>query len=160
MIRRDFLGSLATTGLLAAFPAVSLTDEERAAAARPIDDTWDLSWVARLHGKSRAVFDSPRVGEGGALFRAIMWREQHAKVFGTPMAELTPVVVVRHEAIPLIMDDAHWDHIGVGRDVEMKDPATKKWYRRNPFSQAAPNASDGEKKYTIPAFIADGGIVL
>ena len=160
MIRRDFLGSLATTGLLAAFPSIGLTDEERAAAARPIDDTWDLSWVSRLRGKSRAVFDSPNVGEGGALFRAIMWRDQHAKVFGTPKEELTPVVVIRHEAIPLVMDDAHWDHLGVGKDVKMKDPATKKWYRKNPFSSAPPAASAEMKKYTLPAFMADGGIVL
>src|SRR6185503_8215608 len=131
-IRREFLGNLASSGLLAAFPSVALTDEERSAALRPVDDTWDLSWVSRLRGKSRAVFDSPRVSEGGALFRAIMWRDQHATVFGTQKSDLTPVVVFRHEAIPLIMDDAHWDHIGVGKDLELKDPKTKKWSRKNP----------------------------
>ncbi|HEY9229573.1 MAG TPA: hypothetical protein VIP11_23185, partial [Gemmatimonadaceae bacterium] len=159
-IRRDFLGTIATSGLLAAFPSVDLTDEERAGAVRPIDDTWDMSWCDRLRGKSRAVFDSPRAAEGGALYRAIMWRDQHATVFGTSKADLTPIVVIRHEAIPLIMDDEHWNHIGVGKDLQMKDPKTKKWYRRNPFSAAPADASESDKKYTIPAFIADGGIVL
>jgi hypothetical protein len=160
MIRRDFLGSLATSGLLAAFPSVGLTENERAGALRPITDAWDVTWAERLRGKSRAVFDSPRVSDGGALFRAILWRDQHATVFGTDKAELTPVVVFRHEAIPLIMDDAHWDRFEVGKPLKMKDPATKKWYRKNPFSAAAADAPESMKQYTIPAFIADGGIVL
>jgi hypothetical protein len=161
MIRREFLGSIASSGLMAAFPSVGLSDEERAASAvLPVDDTWDLSWCERLKGKSRAVFDSPRVSEGGALYRAVMWRDQYSKVFGANTADLTPVVVFRHEAIPLIMDDEHWAHIGVGKDVEMKDPTTNKWSKKNPFSAAPASAPAGAKKYTIPGFIADGGVVL
>lgn len=157
MHRRDFLNSVATTSLLAALPSpASLSDVERDAAMRPVDDTWDLSWVGRLRGKSRAVFDSPAVSEGGALFRAVLWREQHTKVFGTPSADLTPVIVFRHEAIPLVMDDTHWDHIGVGKDVKLKDPATGKWTRKNPIATEDPKM----KPYNLPAFMAAGGIVL
>ena len=161
--RRDFIGSIAATGMLAALP-VSLPipprHSERAAAGRPVDDKWDMSWVARLRGKSRAVFDSPNVGEGGALFRAILWREQHAQVFGTPSADLTPVVVVRHEAIPLVMNDEFWGHLGIGKDVKWKDEKTGKWTTRNPLSGSAADASAMFKDYNVPAFIAGGGIVL
>jgi hypothetical protein len=115
MKRRAFLGNVASTSLLAAMPAIGLTDAERSAVGRPVSDTWDLSWVDRLRGKSRAVFDSPEVSEGGALFRASLWRDQHNKVFGTSAADLTPVIVFRHAAIPLVMDDAHWDHIGAAK---------------------------------------------
>lgn len=160
MIRREFLGSIASSGLMAAFPSVGLSDAERNASLAPVDDSWDMSWCARLRGKSRAVFDSPRVSEGGALYRAIMWRDQYSTVFGVDKAELTPVVVFRHEAIPLIMDDAHWEHIGVGKDLRMKDPKTKKWSKRNPFSAAPADAPANAKKYTIPQFIAEGGIAL
>jgi hypothetical protein len=112
MIRREFLGNIASSGLPAAFPSVGLSDEERSASSLlPVDDTWDLSWYERLKGKSRAVFDSPRVSEGGALYRAVMWRDQYANVFGANKADLTPVLVFRHEAIPLIMDDEHSAHI-------------------------------------------------
>jgi len=160
MQRRDFLNNVAASSLLAAFPlSVPLTDAERRAAGRPIDDQWDLSWVGRLRGKSRAVFDSPEVGEGGALFRAVMWREQHSKVFGTPMTDLTPVIVFRHMAIPLVMDDAHWEHIGVGKDLKLKDPKGK-WWKKNPFAAADPSAPASEREYNLASFIAAGGIVL
>jgi hypothetical protein len=160
MIRRDFLGSIASSGLMAAFPSVGLSDAERNASLAPVDDTWDMSWCERLRGKSRAVFDSPRVSEGGALYRAVMWRDQYSKVFGIPTTDLTPVVVFRHEAIPLIMNDEHWDHIGVGKDLEMKDPKTNKGAKKNPFSAAPADAPANAKKYTIPGFVAEGGVVL
>ena len=160
MIRREFLGTIATTGLMTAFPSAALSAKERDAALRPIDDTWDVSWAGRLRGKSRAVFDSPRVSEGGALYRAIMWRDQYFAVFGGSKTDLTPVVVFRHEAIPLIMDDAHWEHLGVGKDLGFKDPKTKKWSKKNPFSAAPADASENAKKFTIPSFIAEGGVVL
>jgi hypothetical protein len=160
MIRREFLGTIATTGLMTAFPSAALSAKERDAALRPIDDTWDVSWAGRLRGKSRAVFDSPEVSEGGALYRAVMWRDQYVAVFGGSKADLTPVVVFRHAAIPLIMDDAHWEHLGVGKHLKFKDPKTNKWSKKNPFSAAPPDASEATKKFTIPAFIAEGGVVL
>jgi len=160
MKRRAFLENVASTSLLAALPAINLTDAERSAVGRPVSDDWDLSWVGRLRGKSRAVFDSPEVSEGGALFRASVWRNQHNKVLGTPVAELTPIVVFRHMAIPLVMNDAHWDHLGVGKDLQLKDPATGKWTKKNPLASAAPDAPPEFKEITIPAFIASGGIVL
>jgi len=88
-----------------------------------------------------------------------MWRDQYAKVFGGTKSDVTPVVVFRHEAIPLIMDDTHWEHLGVGRDLELKD-SKGKWSKTNPFSAAAPDAPARMKEFTLPAFIADGGIAL
>ncbi|HEY4136938.1 MAG TPA: hypothetical protein VGN65_00680 [Casimicrobiaceae bacterium] len=174
--RRDFIGSIAATGMLAALPGslpistpIPLRDSERAgvrgdgnsnSTARIDDEKWDLTWVDRLRGKSRAVFDSPNVGEGGAIFRAILWREQHEKVFGTPRAELTPVVVIRHVAIPLVMNDEFWDHLGIGKDVKWKDEQSGKWTKRNPLSGSATGGPAEFKDYNIPAFIGSGGIVL
>ena len=151
--RRDFLARAASTSLLAAVP-FDLSHHTEA-----LDDT-DLSWVARLRGKSRAVFDSPNVAEGGALFRAALWRTQINKVFGTPIEEVTPVVVFRHEAIPLVMNDAFWDHLGIGKDLKWKDEKTGKWLKKNPLSSTPPDMPPEFKDFNIPAFIKTGGIVL
>ncbi len=157
--RRDFIAGAATSGLLAAVPidlSLPLHGGERPGApAFALDDT-DLSWATRLRGKSRAVFDSPQASEGGALFRAALWRKQINKVFGTPIEDVTPVVVFRHEAIPLVMDDAFWDHLGIGKDLKIKDPKTGKWTKQNPLTSAPPEFPD----VSIPAFIKSGGIVL
>jgi hypothetical protein len=166
--RRDFLAAAASTGLLATVPmemSLPLHAGERAAlseldaAALMADDPTDLTWVSRLKGKSRAVFDSPKVSEGGALFRAAMWRKQINKAFGTPVEEVTPVVVFRHEAIPLVMDDEFWNHLGIGKDLDLKD-AKGKYMKVNPLVSLPEGTPASMKEYTIPEFIRTGGIVL
>lgn len=163
--RRDFITRAASASLMAAVPLERSTPlpphahERTAAAFTALDDT-DLSWVARLRGKSRAVFDSPAVAEGGALFRAALWRTQINKVFGTPIEDVTPVVVFRHEAIPLVMDDAFWDHLGIGKDLKWKDDKTGTWLKRNPLSSPPADMPADFKDFNIPAFIQSGGIVL
>jgi len=161
--RRDFLATAASTGLLAAmpfdFPLPLHGDERRGTSRFAIDDT-DLSWVAKLRGKSRAVFDSPHPSEGAALFRAVIWRSQVHSAFGTPLEDITPVVVLRHEAIPMIMDDAFWAHLGIGKDLKWKDEKTGKWVTSNPLSSTPPGAPEYLKDVNIPAFVKNGGVVL
>jgi len=167
--RRDFLATAASTGLLASVPfdlsdslapSLPLHGNERLLAAGYAADKADLTWVVKLRGKSRAVFDSPRVSEGGALFRAVLWRRQVRDSLDTPLEDVTPVVVFRHEAIPLIMDDEFWDHLGIGKDLKWKDEKSGKWLKANPLASAPASASANVKEYTIPAFIKSGGIVL
>lgn len=134
-------------------------DERSLPTTGALDDT-DLSWVSRLRGKSRAVFDSPHVSEGGALFRAALWRSQINKVFGTPIEDVTPVVVFRHEAIPLVMNDAFWEHLGIGKDVKWKDEKTGSWVKRNPIASSPEDTPAQFKDFNIPGFIRTGGIVL
>jgi hypothetical protein len=49
---------------------------------------------ARIQGKFRAVFDSPEISEGAALFRAMAWCDEYESVYGTPRSEMSPVLVV------------------------------------------------------------------
>jgi hypothetical protein len=161
--RRQFLVHAASTGLLAAMPvdrALLPHAGERADPTPFAADDTDLTWVSRLRGKSRAVFDSPQVSEGGALFRAALWRQQVNKALGIPLEDVTPVVVFRHEGIVLAMNDEYWDHMGTGKDVKLKDEKTHKWTRVNPISGCALDAPADLKDFTIPAFIKNGGIVL
>jgi hypothetical protein len=163
--RRDFLAGAASSGLLAALP-LSLdrsfapsAGERRAHSARALDDT-DLSWVSRLRGKSRAVFDSPQISEGYALWRATLWRHQVNSAFGTPIEEVTPVIVFRHDGIALVMNDDFWQHMEMGKRSKMRDPNGKKWAKANPLSGSAVDLPPEAKDMNIPAFIRNGGIVL
>jgi hypothetical protein len=162
--RRDFLAGAASSSLLAALPipldrSLNLHGAERRGLSTAADDT-DLTWVAKLRGTSRAVFDSPQVSEAGALFRAVLWRQQVNKAFGTPIEDVTPVVVFRHEAIPLVMNDEFWQRMDMGKRIKLKDMNGRKWAKTNPISGSLIDAPPEMKEINIPAFLGSGGIVL
>jgi hypothetical protein len=119
-----------------------------------------MSWVEKISGDARAVFDVPTPGEGEGVWRAERWREDYQKVYGSKPSELTAVLVIRHEAIPLIMDNDYWKRFEVGKKLGIKDSGTKKWAVANPASTAHAGAPTKGDQYTIQNFLANGGIVL
>lgn len=163
--RRDFLGWLGASTLLAAsgtpLRAQSAPDSSTngSAASRPVDDTWDMSWVDRVKGEARAVFDSPDVSEGDALYRAIGWREDYRSVYGAD-SPLTAVLVLRHKAIPLAMGDAFWSRFKIGKDLKIKDSDHKRWAEANPIRTVPPGTPAKFASFSLEGFIASGGIVL
>ncbi|MES2125329.1 MAG: hypothetical protein V4503_11650 [Gemmatimonadota bacterium] len=158
--RRDFLGWLGASALLGATASPLSANTPESRLPRALDSKFDMSWTDRVTGKYRAVFDSPAVSEGAALFRAVMWQDQHKEVYGTEPKEMTAVVVFRHEAIPLVMSDAYWEQFEVGKENKLKDSKGKKWTKVNPIRAPAPDTPPKWAKYTIENFIASGGIVL
>lgn len=153
--RRDFLGLLGAGAIAPALPA-PFPD---GASLPPVSDEWDMSWVDRVTGPHKAVIDSPEVSEGMALYRAVMLRDQYRDVYGTFPDQFSTVLVLRHNAIDLVMDHEHWQRFGLGEKHGFKDRSGN-FIERNPIGPAAPDARPGAAKYTLPGFIADGGIVL
>jgi len=133
-------------------------------------DKWDMSWIKRVHGKARAVFDIVTTDGNGGWGRVTMWRDQANEVYGGPK-EVTPVAVIRHGAIRLAMNDAYWAEFppatGRGRGAAPGDttsrPATPPPPpppSRNPIGTPKPGASAQDKSETLEGFLAGGGIVL
>ena len=154
--RRAFLGRLA-----ASIVALGATGRPAAAAGHasggsPVaDDTW----TARLTGKHKAVFDAPEVSGGVVVANAWVFLHSYTTARSLRDADLSAVVVIRHAAIPLVLDDAMWAKYDVGRHAKLKDPATKKWARRNVFWKAAVG-DDANAAYTLDALRARGVILL
>lgn len=157
--RRDFLGWIGASALLGATPATLLASSP-SDAPRAIADDFDMSWTDKMTGKHRAVFDSPQVSEGAALYRAIFWRDQYKSVYGTDPATMNPVVVFRHEAISLVMSDSYWERFELGKTTKIRDTNGKKWAKVNPIRAAPAGAPASAAKYSLEAFMASGGIVL
>ena len=131
--RRDFLGTLMAAGF-AAPTAGALSRPRAAAPAEPLPQSpWDVSWTSRITGSKRVVFDSPEVSMGLAMVRVQVWYKDYAEVYGTKPEDMSGVLVLRHNAIWMIMNDEFWDHHGVGKITGLKDPKTGKPIRRNPF---------------------------
>ncbi|MES2305246.1 MAG: hypothetical protein V4558_07050 [Gemmatimonadota bacterium] len=159
--RRDFLGWLGASALLGATASplgASAPPSESDPRALAVD--YDMTWTDKLTGKYRAVFDSPEASEGAALFRAIVWQDHYKAVYGTDPKEMTPVVVFRHAAIPLVMNDAYWERFEVGKETKIRDAKGKKWTKVNPIRAAPAGSPPAASKYTLETFLANGGIVL
>lgn len=155
--RRDFLSWLGTGGTFAAAGIPFVHAPGRPFDAVPISDKWDMSWCDRVTGRVRAVFDSPEISDGAAMFRAQLWRDQHKEVYGTAPAEASAVLVVRHGGIPLAMNDAYWQRFEIGKEEKIRDAAGKKWAKANPVATNQPGMPDAYASYNIPAFISSGG---
>lgn len=128
--------------------------------ALPIAETWDMSWTTRVTGKYKAVFDSPEAYGGAALYRAVSWCEQYKEVYGADRAEMTPVVVLRHMGFYLAMNDEYWARYEVGKTLKERDDKGRKWAKVNPVGAASAQASPANDKFTLPGFLAAGGIAL
>jgi hypothetical protein len=161
--RRDFLGWLGGSSLWALGGApVLLHPHARPGPAHPapVDDKFDVSWADKVQGKFRAVFDSPEISEGAALFRAMIWCDEYKSVYGTARSDMSPVLVVRHEAIHLAMNDEYWKRFKIGKEVRLKTPEGKKWAEANPIRVSPPDTPPEFAKYNLENFISEGGIVL
>ena len=132
--RREFLGR-ATTGaaLLAGFPlalaATACTPQDGEAQA---NTEWDLAWVNRLTGKHKAIFDCAEIESGYGVWRAFAWAGQYQQVLGATQADLSPVLILRHNAVALAMNQAFWDKYGIGKAKNVTHPITLQPTDKNP----------------------------
>ncbi len=142
----------------AAFDEAEFEDAMLAAA----DPEWDTSWTKKLTGKHKVLFDVPGANGGAGVFRAGLWARQYTDVFKTTPADLSPVIVLRHEGIVLAMQQTFWDTYSVGKRSKIKDGNDKKT-THNPV--LAKPLAEGEKPRPFDALmleqqIARGVVVL
>ena len=150
--RREFLrqASLIAAGTLAAGVAEAQSSGQQpvpqGGAARPpasplaavsasanAQADWDMSWTTRVTGKHRMCFDAPEISDGVCLHQARSFLTGYAETLKLTDADLTAVLVIRHAAIPLVLDDALWADGAFAEKDELKDPESGKPARRNPF---------------------------
>ena len=131
--RRDFLGSTAVNAAaLAVLPGTLLASLPRDLAPGADSDEWDLSWPAKLTGKYRAVFDCTEPESGYGVWRANAWASQNMSVLKAAPADVTPAIVLRHNAIVLAMQQPFWDKYGIGTRKKVTHPLTLEPTKKNP----------------------------
>jgi intracellular sulfur oxidation DsrE/DsrF family protein len=94
---------------------------------RPASD-WDFSWVDRVTRPHRMVFDTPQLGDGMAVMQVNNWMRGFAEAYGATDADLNPVIVFRHEAIPAALTDAM--HARLGRSMSNMMPTVEQLMAR------------------------------
>jgi hypothetical protein len=157
--RRRFLSRLAAGGLAAGslpslLHALEPTRAETAHASnlnvselreqmRELDEQpsmqpqFDVSWAQRVTGKYKTVFDVPEINGGSGVWRAGLSRNHYRDLMGATPADLSPVIVIRHAAIPLIMSHEFWDTYDIAKSRKVMHPMTDKETRRNPVLMTA-----------------------
>jgi len=127
--RRDFLS-------LAASAAVGLS--AGAPVARHIPAAQDPSteftrWLDSIPGTHKQLYDMPEVNQGIGLVWSWAFLTTGVPAYGLPEKDLGVVIVLRHNAIPLALNDAAWAKYKLGEVFKIEDPDTRAPARRNPF---------------------------
>lgn len=83
-------------------------------------EAWDTTWAKRIKGKHRAMFDVPEVEGGVGVLRSGIWQRQYNEVLKPKKGHMTAVMVIRHNAIHLAMNQDFWTTYNVGEEEKLK----------------------------------------
>ncbi len=149
--RRSFFGTLATGA--AALGATALLKPnslfgETLRRPSPSDGTSFETWLGKIKGAHKQVFDCmlPDNGMPLAWVRVFLMTNKAA---GVDDNDCTAVMVLRHESIPLAMEDRLWAKYKFGGMFKINDPSTKKAAVRNGFWKPKP------KELPLPGMAVD-----
>jgi hypothetical protein len=161
--RRDFITGLTVgaAGLMAAActpGATAQTAPTPTAAAGPVSyiettrgnftmlrpATWDDSWTKRL-GKYRTVFDVSELTNDAALYQVEPILDNYKEALGATDADMGFVLIIRHAAMAMAVQDAMWDKYNLRADMKRSEdsdaPPTPP--KGNPFARTI---SDCQKR--------------
>jgi hypothetical protein len=153
--RRQFIGELAAgaaaLAAVACAPAAAASNAASQAPAPapattppaapmqplPAQSTmkWDASWMEKITGKHKAVFDSPEINDGTALYHAFSYLSSVKDVFGGTDSDAGVVCCLRHAAVPMLYNDAMWAKYDIGTETKTLDQKTKLGVTRNIYYQ-------------------------
>jgi hypothetical protein len=146
--RRKFLGAAAA---MAVAPKTAIAALPHDLARTVSSDDWNVGWVNNLKGKYRAVFDNTEPESGYGVWRAAAWAKQYMDVLNAAPADVSPAIVLRHNAIMLAMQQPFWDKYGIGTSKKVTHPLTMEVINRNP---ALLDEKDG-----IPLPLSEAGLM-
>ena len=129
--RRDFLGfagTAAVAGLGAMLPVGG------AVAATEGTATDFTRWLDSISGKQRVVLDVREPNGGLALAWAWVFLFTAPQAYGVPESDLGTVMVLRHNAIPIALDDSAWKKYKLGAYFKIDDPDNQGSSRAQPLS--------------------------
>ena len=125
---------------------------------------WDTTWMEKITAKHKAVFDSPEIEEGTALYHAMSYLGNVKDVFGTGDSDASVVVVLRHAAVPMLYNDAMWAKYDLGAQTKTTDQKTKLPVTRNIYYQRLDKdgkpASDEKPSATIKSLTNRGVLFI
>jgi hypothetical protein len=127
--RREFLAlaATATAGLGATLGMAGTA----AAATGP--STEFTRWLDTIPGTYRQVTDWPDLNKGMGLGYTLSFLMTAPVAYGVPETDVGAVLVIRHDTIPIALNDSAWAKYSLGEMFNISDPDTNAPAVRNPY---------------------------
>lgn len=127
--RRGFLGRIAAAAAMTGVSGILPKSLMGETLPSTTTDAQLEAWFGRLKGKHRQVFDAPAPNSGmPAIWPRVYLNTMEATYPGEGVSAL---VVLRHDGLPLSMQDSLWAKYKLGEMFDVKDgavPATRNVY--------------------------------
>lgn len=131
--RRRFIESAAANAAaLAMIPSSLMAALPPDISSSDATAEWDVSWPDRIKGQHKAVFDMTEPDGGVGVWRAAIWGNQYTEVLKAAPADLSTVLILRHNAIALAMKQEFWDRYNTGELKKITNPLTSEVTKKNP----------------------------
>ena len=128
---------------------------ERTAAPVHARQPGSDAWLDRITGKHKQIFDTLDTNDGFALAFAMHFLDLNRERYGLTDSQLTAVIGLRHNAMPMALPDALWERYNIGESMQISDRATGGPATRNPFLHADGTPVSGAN---IPSLMKRGVI--
>lgn len=135
--RRRFLGRIAAAAAAVGLSTVPHSRLDADTIEPSADPTLD-AWFGKIKGKHRMVFDAPEPNNGMVAIWPRVYLNTMAASYPGPA---TAVVVLRHDGLPLAMNDALWAKYSLGEIFSVKDGDSPA--KRNPYAKITGLPIDG-----------------
>ncbi len=95
----------------------------------------DESWLRRLTGRHKQLFDAPKVDGGRALIHIRNFMNAYRDAYGLRDADVSPLLILYSQTVPLAFTDEAWAAFDLGKMAEIDDGEAPS--RRNLFRAPA-----------------------
>jgi hypothetical protein len=147
--RRTVFGRLAGAAALGLAGWVSMPSEARAAAM----GSDGPNWPGKLKGRHRQVVDAIEINAGFPLAFAYTFL-----VTNPSPGAATAVVVLRHEAFLMSLNNAMWAKYKIGETIKLMDPETQAVAVKNPYLNPKPGVLPVDEM-AVDRLLASGTII-
>jgi hypothetical protein len=115
---------------LAAFGTIAMASLAGPAEAAPAND--GPNWPGKIKGRHRQVVDAADMNDGNPLAYAATFMNTN------PPGTATSVIVLRHFAMPLALNNETWAKYRIGEARKINDPETHAFAVKNPLLHPKP----------------------
>jgi hypothetical protein len=127
--RRDFLQFAAMAAAIGAGTTLPAATSQ-AAEGGATDFT---RWLDGISGQQKVLLDVREPNDGMHNAWAWVYLLTGQQAYGVKEKDLGTVMVFRHNAIPLVLNDSAWKKYELGKVFKINDPETKAPAVRNPY---------------------------